>query len=180
MRKVLFLFGQLRDQDIDWLIQVGRVEILKEGQQLIKQGGDIDRLSILLEGGLRVTVDKIGEVAQLAPGEIVGEMSYVNSLPTSANVLAAMPSKVLSISRSVLTEHLGADLEFASRFYKSIAMFLADRLRSTVQRLGYGKSEANTPGPKDELDEMVLDSVYMAGLRFERLVNTLAAGAARQ
>lgn len=180
MRKVLFLFGQLRDQDIDWLIQVGRVEVLKEGQQLIKQGGDIDRLSILLEGGLKVTVDKIGEVAQLAPGEIVGEMSYVNSLPTSANVLAATPAKVLSISRDVLTQHLSVDLEFASRFYKSIAMFLADRLRSTVQRLGYGKSEANAPGPKDELDTMALDGVYIAGIRFERLLNTLATAATRR
>jgi CRP/FNR family transcriptional regulator, cyclic AMP receptor protein len=176
MRRVLFLFGQLRDQDIDWFAEVGAVEFYDAGVTLIRQGMEIDRIYILLDGSLIVSTESAGRLAQLAPGEVVGEISFVNSLPPSADVIADAPSKLFSIPRELLSRRLDRDVEFASRFYKSIAMFLADRLRSTVQRLGYGSASQSQPADTgEELDDLVLDTVYMAGLRFERLVNMLSA-----
>jgi hypothetical protein len=67
---------------------------------------------------------------------------------------------------------------FAARFYRALAIFLADRLRATTRRLGYGSvgdldSETVL---EDELDIGVLDAVSQAGDRFSRLLQRLAAG----
>jgi hypothetical protein len=60
------------------------------------------------------------------------------------------------------------------RFYKAISIFLADRLRETTQRLGYGPP-AGAPGAMapGELDERVLDGVSLAGARFERILREM-------
>ena len=45
---------------------------------------------------------------------------------------------VLAIPRTSLSERL-MDPCFAARFYRSLAVFLAHRMRNTVARLGYGR-----------------------------------------
>ena len=52
MRKVLFLFGQLNDDDVEWLIANGATRQLTRGEVLIRQGVAIDSVFILLAGGL--------------------------------------------------------------------------------------------------------------------------------
>ena len=79
------------------------------------------------------------------------------------------------MSKSLLTEKLKQDVGFAARFYRALALFLADRMRNTIQRMGYVKSEilANESDDTDELEPDVLDNVYLAGARFERMLKNL-------
>ena len=51
-------------------------------------------------------------------------------------------------------------------------MFLSVRMRSTVQRLGYGKA---TVVAEDEIDMALLDNVTIAGSRFDRMIKKLMA-----
>lgn len=175
MRKVLFLFGELRDGDVDWFARVGRRLTLEPGRFLMHQGQEDENVYIVLEGDLSVSVTGIGQIAQLGPGEIVGEMSFVSSLLPSADVIVQTPCRILAVPRQVLRAQIEEDHEFGLRFYRALAVFLADRLRGTVQRFGYGAYDrADLDPPVHELDDNVLDTVYLAGLRFERLVNLLA------
>jgi hypothetical protein len=70
---------------------------------------------------------------------------------------------------------MATDLEFAAHFYKAIAIFLSDRLRKTIKHLGYGEPMAldDDALQPDELDENVLDNIYLAGGRFDRMLKTL-------
>jgi CRP-like cAMP-binding protein len=87
-----------------------------------------------------------------------------------ATVTAAKDSRLLSVSRVALQDKLGKDPWFASRFYKAIALFLADRLRTTSAHLGYGKPDQDSSDHEiDELDSDLMDSVSLAGLRFDSL-----------
>ena len=54
MRKVLFLFGQLSDDDLEWMLKAGRKRSLREGEVLIRQGVPVEEVFILLEGRLAV------------------------------------------------------------------------------------------------------------------------------
>jgi CRP-like cAMP-binding protein len=164
------MFGQLRDLDVDWLSQNGSIERVAPQTEIIREGQQIDMMYILLDGLLVVTVNGIGDIAELLPGEVVGEMSFVSSLPTSANVIARTACRLFAIRRDLLDDHLASDPDFSSRFYKSIAMFLAQRLRTTVQRLGHGGGLEDAE-KSAEADDNVLDGVYLAGLRFERLIS---------
>lgn len=175
MRKVLFLFGELRDGDVDWIARAGRRLTLEPGAFLMHQGREDEHVYIVLEGELNVAVTGIGQIAQLGPGEVVGEMSFVSSLLPSADVIAQTPCRILAVPRRTLHLQIEEDHDFGLRFYRALAVFLADRLRGTVQRFGYGAYDrSDLDPPVHELDDNVLDTVYLAGLRFERLVNLLA------
>src|SRR5215207_9747773 len=176
MRKVLFLFGQLSDDDLEWMLKAGRKRSLREGHVLIRQGVPVEDVIILLEGRLAVWLklrqDQEREIARLQAGEIVGEMSFVDARPPSATVKAVEDSTVFGISKAVLSAKLAADQGFAARFYRALAIFLSTTVRERHRALGYG-SEEDLEGMEDDADELdgnVLDGVYLAGERFDRMV----------
>jgi len=106
----------------------------------------------------------------------VGEISFVDSRPPPATVTAAQFSHVLAIPRAVLCAKMATDAWFASRFFKALAIFLADRLRTTTSRLGYGRpiqDEDENQDAGDEIDLEVMDSVSLAAIRFDKLLKRL-------
>jgi CRP/FNR family transcriptional regulator, cyclic AMP receptor protein len=175
MRKVLFLFGQLSDEDVEWMLATGRRQPVPRGAVLIRQGVPIDALFILLEGRLAVLLGRQErEIARLNAGEIVGEMSFVDARPPSATVKALEDSTVFALSRLNLAAKLASDLGFAARFYKALAIYLSTTVRERHRALGYGTDlppeEQDDP---DELDPSVLDGIYLAGERFDRMIKRL-------
>lgn len=174
MRKVLYILGQLSDQDIDWLVRNGKRIDNDAGEVLIGHGQPIENLFIVLTGRLSVLLDGDIEVARLGPGEIVGEMSLIDGRPPSATLRVVEPSSLLAIDRGRLAEKIERDTGFAARFYRSMALFLSDRMRSTVARFGYGKV---APDEEDELPDAVLDNLHMAGTRFEEIMRRLLSSA---
>lgn len=172
MRKALYILGQLSDQDMEWLVAKGNKLKIPFGSSLITENENIKAVYIVLDGLFSVSAKSIGEIAQLGSGEIIGEMSFVDTRPPSASVTAAEESVVLSIPQLELAEKLKNDLGFSVRFYRAIAIFLSYRLRDTVSQMGYGATtsvdeEAFDP---DELDENMLDNAHMAGARFDRIL----------
>jgi CRP-like cAMP-binding protein len=166
MRKVLYIFGQLTDADIEWLAKNGRRKRLPQGTILITQGVSVETLYIVLEGTLSVLRGpEKREIARMGEGEIAGEMSFVDSRPPSATVRAETNVVVYALSRKTLAAALEQNTAFAARFYKALATFISDRLRSWTD-----------PESKDELDDSVLDNVDRAGARFKQLSRTLIDG----
>ena len=178
LRKVLYILGQLSDTDVDWLANMGqRIQVVK-GTELIKFGVEIGNLYIVLEGELSIQTNKGFELAKISSGEILGEMSLVDSRPPSASVLVLQDATLLELDKVVLQEKLDMDTGFSSRFYRSIAIFLSERMRSLVGQMGYGDPSDETSSDlgeldPDELDANVLDNVHLAGARFERLLAKL-------
>jgi CRP-like cAMP-binding protein len=174
MKKVLFLFGELNDLDVDWLISHGKEERSAQGTVLIQQGKPTDALYIVLEGAFVVKAAGAKDpVGNLGPGEIVGEMSFIDSRPPSTTVQASAHSVVYSIPRTSLSAQLKADTGFAARFYRALSMFLSYRLRKLTLRMAEGPRDVPEAESPDELDSQVLDGVYMAGKRFQRLLQGL-------
>ncbi|HZT89429.1 MAG TPA: cyclic nucleotide-binding domain-containing protein [Stellaceae bacterium] len=176
MRKALYILGQLNDGDVEWLSRHGERRRLAGGEAIVHEGKPIDSLFITLSGQLRVTLGNGQEVARLYAGEVVGEIAFVDSAPPSATVTAVDEAVVLALAKTALQERLAADPGFAARFYRALAIFLADRLRATTRRLGYGRAGdlASDGALEDELDAGVLDTMSQAGERFTRLLRTLS------
>jgi CRP/FNR family cyclic AMP-dependent transcriptional regulator len=177
MRKVLILFGQLNDEDLEWLLRAGHTRSVPRDGIVIRQGGAIDALFILLEGKLSVWLGgkREREIARLNAGEVVGEMSFVDSRPPSATVKAYEDATVFVIPRLDLARKLEIDLGFAARFYRALAIYLATTVRERHRALGYGDDlpPDEEPEDADELDALVLDGVSAAGERFDRMVKRL-------
>lgn len=175
MRKVLFIFGKLDDRDIDWLIANGQKEEWEDGAVLIRKGSRTEKVFINLKGYLSVYQDdaRRKKLARLGVGEIVGEMSFVDSSPTSATVVAEGPATVYSIARDRLFARITEDDGFGSRFYHAIAIFLADRLRHTVGINEYDELTDEERNSLDELDDLVTDDISLAGDRFQRMLRSM-------
>lgn len=177
MRKVLYLLGELNDTDVEWLIATGTRQAVLPGTAIIEEGKPSGALYIVLDGTLSATVAALRgqEVERLICGAVVGEMSFVDGRPPSATVRAHGHALVLRVAHTQLTTKLQQDPHFAARFYKAIAIFLSDRLRGKVQML----SEQHAPQldddvmEADELDPVLLDTMYLAGTRFDRMLRRL-------
>jgi CRP-like cAMP-binding protein len=176
MRKALYILGILDDGDASWLATMGKARSIKAGTAIIQQGVEVDSVFILIDGQLQVYSGNV-EIAKLMAGEIVGEISFVDSRPPSASVKAMVDSQVLAIAKSVLRAKLQKDMGFASRFYLSIATFLADRLRLANARLGAGGDigEGETHEDLDELPVDMLENIALASARFDMIVKRLGA-----
>jgi CRP/FNR family transcriptional regulator, cyclic AMP receptor protein len=175
MRKVLFLFGQLNDDDVEWMLRAGTKRFVPARGVLIEQGVPVDSVFILLEGRLAVWLrPRRGperELARLNAGEIVGEMSFVDARPPSATVKALEDSTVFALSKAILTAKLTADQGFAARFYRALAIYLSTTVRERHRDQGSDVTmEGEEEDDADELDVTVLDGVYLAGERFDRMV----------
>lgn len=161
MRKGLIILGDLQDQDLIWLAGAGEVRQLDKGDVLIEEGKPISDLFFITDGWFEV-VAQGQKVASLSVGDIMGEMSFVEKAPPSATVRATEAARVLAVPRKALTEHFREDTGFSARFYRALAVFLSDRLRSMM------------PGDAgNELDEGLLDTIHVAGDRMLRLIDLL-------
>jgi CRP/FNR family transcriptional regulator, cyclic AMP receptor protein len=178
MRSVLYMLGELQDEDADWMTTVGALRREEAGATIIEEGRPNDALYIVIDGTLTASISGAHDqdVGLLVRGTIAGEMSFVDGLPPSATVRAQGDAVVLAIPRAALESRLRENLGFAARFYKALAMLLADRLRQGNKRL------AGDTGPQlnrdvvdvDEMDPDSLDSLYLAGQRFDRILKRLA------
>ena len=173
MRKVLFIFSVLTDGDVEWLAQAGERVQLEPGTVLIPLGARVDNLYFVLEGRLAIRTKSGDPIALLESGEIIGELSLVDPAPTTVSVEAAAETTVLRLPDAMVREKLASDLGFASRFYRALCVFMADRLRHTTQRMGYGAVTVDDD-TRDELNDDLLDNVHLAGARFDRMLRRLA------
>ena len=102
-------------------------------------------------------------------------MSFIDARPPSATVTTLQNSALFALDRAQLNVKLEQDALFAARFYRAVAVFLSDRLRNTVSRLGYGTAPELDESviSQDELDLSVLDNIHLAGARFDRMLKRL-------
>ncbi len=177
MRKALYILGILDDADASWLATAGKPRSIRAGAAIIEQGVPVDSIFILIDGQLQVYRGSV-EIARLLAGEIVGEISFVDSRPPSASVKAAVDSRVLAVPKAALNSKLQKDLGFASRFYLSVATFLAVRLREANARMSTGKSGSAAEDDLDELPPDMLENIALASARFDMIVKRLAGGSA--
>lgn len=171
MRKVLYILGQLSDDDVDWLAREGQRQTVSQGQILVNEGQAMAYLYLILDGQFEVHAQAVGQLALVACGELIGEISLIDARPPAASVTALENSVVLAIEHKVLQTKLAEDIQFAAHFYRAVATFLAERMRSTVKRMGYGSAARLADEQLEgELDINVLDNVHLAGARFDRIL----------
>lgn len=174
MRKSLYILGDLTEEDVLFLANSGNIVELEPEAPLVRRGISIDALYFLTQGEMHVRLPNGHVIARLGVGDVVGEMSFVEKRPPETDVVASEACRLLAIPRAKLDEELGANPAFAGRFFKALATFLSDRLRTLTADVG------GTGRSGDELDERLLDIVHVAGDRMLRLIALMDRDQGRQ
>lgn len=201
MREILFIFGELSDSDIDWMVAVGHQEVIPAGTTIVQQSRPVDGLYILLDGkitvfaseaeanplavvfaGIEENENEIAgrEIARLFRGDIFGETIFVSDRPPAMTIKALDDCRVLIIPRQQVAVKLEQDMVFASHFYRMMAILLSHRLRDLLGRVGYGRRVYHNGQTlnasmeyEDELELDVIDRTDLARARFDWMLKRM-------
>ncbi len=131
------LFAELEPSGRYDLLEKAEEITFKAGDTIIQEGDENRIMYVVQEGAVRVeraAADKAGDPVMLATlylGAVFGEMSFLTHETASATVIAEEEVQLLALHHESITEMLKEDAGFAARFYQSLAVTLADRLRET-------------------------------------------------
>lgn len=124
------------------------IKHLKKGEALMKEGESSNSMYWVQTGTMRLFKKKgtgFIELGVVHAGEVVGEMSFLDSQPRSASVEALQPCDVVEIPRGKFDEFLAAQ----PSWMKSLVQTLVKRLRATSNRVRELES-SSTVYAKDE------------------------------
>jgi CRP-like cAMP-binding protein len=197
------LLKELSESDINWMMTNGHQQQVPSGTVILQQQSKVDNLYIILEGTLGATIsrnrestlasvfaaleeddDLEQEIARFFSGEILGEMSFLNISPSATTVKAIEHSVILVLPCQNLLVKLRQDLEFASRFYRAIAILLLDRFERLVKDFIH-RQNLKIPPLQDvplifgELSDSDVDWLVETGIIEELTVDTVLIQAGR-
>jgi CRP-like cAMP-binding protein len=135
---MLDILGWLEDEDIEWMTANGQCYTAEMGQVVVEKGAVGVRLYVVLDGELMVEKGPWEPLAELHPGDVIGELSLLDNGPASATVRAAVKTTLLGIPMGTMVAKIETDDPFGKRFYWAVAEFLANRMRRTLLHFSAG------------------------------------------
>jgi CRP-like cAMP-binding protein len=118
----------------DWMLIVDRSKrtIFKKGEVLTQQGKQTKTVYLLVRGKAVVEAQPKSFIAQIGPGEVCGEMAFLENGVASATVTAETEVEACGVEWSVLFDVFELYPHLGSRFYRSLAVNLSRRLRDQI------------------------------------------------
>jgi CRP-like cAMP-binding protein len=118
----------------DWALIVDKAVRMQfnAGDAIVHKGKRTNGLYLLLKGTAWVQIPARGASLTINPGEACGEISFLDELPATADVLAKEPVDVYFLDRPTLQSLFELFPHLGSRFYHSLAVILSRRLRELI------------------------------------------------
>lgn len=130
MLRTVPLFARLDDAELE---DVGRhadeVEV-PAGTTIVTQNATGNSFYVIIEGRADVMRDD-QKLAELGPGDFLGEMALLEDLPRSATVITTAPCRVLEMHR----RDFSALLDSAPHLARKMLAVMAHRLRDADENL---------------------------------------------
>jgi CRP/FNR family cyclic AMP-dependent transcriptional regulator len=116
------------------MFQIATYETFRDGQVIFKEGSNGDWIYIVEEGEVEISKDVDGRkivIEIMKPGDIFGEMAYIDKTPRSATATAKGHTEVGIVDRDFF------DREFnkLSADFREMIKTVALRLRKTTMKL---------------------------------------------
>jgi CRP-like cAMP-binding protein len=120
----------------DWALVADKASrvLFRGGDVLVLTGQREGGVYLLLKGKARVQIPSQAAKRTLGPGEICGEMSFLEDAPASASVFAEGDVEAFHLDRPTLESLFELFPHLASRFYRSLATNLSRRLREMMEK----------------------------------------------
>jgi CRP-like cAMP-binding protein len=118
----------------DWTLIVDRAKRISfhKGDVLIQHGKQVKTIYLLVHGTAKVESLSKALIARIGPGQVCGEMAFLERAAASAMVTAEEELEACSIDWIELTDLFELFPHLGSRFYRSLAVSLSRRLRDQI------------------------------------------------
>ena len=132
------VFHYLTSDDLRLLAEKAKQVNYAAGETILSEGHEAKGIFVLRSG--RVKIEKrfsepSHTITTLGPGEVFGEVSFIDSQLASASVVAIEASEADVLERAEVFSLLASVPGLSSRFYQSLALKLTERLRATMDNL---------------------------------------------
>lgn len=123
--------SQLRQLDADLFQE----KTFQTGERIISQGVVIDEMYLLISGKMQITKllpeGSEVELAERLAGDFIGEISLLDEMETTANVICIVSSKVLAIKEDALLKIFNQIPRVSKNIFKEISF----RLRESNEKI---------------------------------------------
>jgi CRP/FNR family transcriptional regulator, cyclic AMP receptor protein len=131
----------LTDNDWALLRSISRRRTFKAREIIIAINSQPNALFLLAGGTAVVEVLRGEPIAKLKAGDICGEMAFLEHGAASASVVAETETEADVIELAEVERIFALYPHMQARFYRSLAVLLSQRLRSTSARLARTASQ---------------------------------------
>ena len=124
----------LTTEDYNVLLEKAEVTAYKQNEVILQEGRLSQEIYLVRKGIVRIERAASGKdvaISFLEPGEVFGEMSFLEGVPTSAAVIAQGDVEICVLDEHKLYSLLTSVPGLSHRFYQSLAHNLSSRLRQT-------------------------------------------------
>lgn len=139
----VYLFKEIPPHELAPIQAVCRLKTFNPGDVVFRQSDSASALYIIKYGSVRIlqtsNTEEPVEVSVLGPGSHFGEMPLVDDGKRSATVESCEKTELYEIPYDALKSVLVKHPQVAVLFYKSLAHFLAGRLRVTTTDLSFAR-----------------------------------------
>jgi len=111
---------------------LGRLMVVEPGTVVLRAGGGESFLGIVVRGSFGVEMPvgpEYRRIGLLGPGEVFGEMSFLDGGPQVADIVALDSGSVIRIERAELDDFARRNPRIAVELVRSLAALLSRRLR---------------------------------------------------
>jgi CRP-like cAMP-binding protein len=148
------LLERMREPDLAELAHVMRRRTLAPGEILWREGHEAKAMALIVDGHVSVTKRLPGgrtvEVAELGPGEALGEIPLVDGGLHSATPCASEPTTVLTLDRPAFAALVSRRHPSAFALKRRVATVATERLRRQLGSLGGPTDPEAGSGPAAE------------------------------
>jgi len=133
------LFRYFTDDERRKIEKIGEVKTIKADKYLIRAKERNSTLYAVEEGHLDIVATRDGKdivLATVGPGDVLGEVSFIDDSPRTVSVRAGEENAVVrGWDKKTLSETLAFDPQLLAKFSVALCELLVERLRDTARRV---------------------------------------------
>lgn len=132
------LFRYFADDERDRIERIGELRTINAGETLINAGDTDSTLYTIEDGHLEIVGTRGGRTAvfaRLGPGDVLGEVSFIDDSPRTVSVRAAEDTTLRTWDKKTLSEALAFEPQLLAKFAVAMCELLVERLRDTAKRI---------------------------------------------
>ena len=129
------LFAEMTAEDSEVIVKTCEQQYLVAGEELFHESDPGESLFIVQSGRVEVFKRIRGDVdrvlASFGPGDVIGEMSFIDGARRSAGARTSEASEFLCLTRSAFAAVAKERPSIAAHLFRNLAAIVASRLRTT-------------------------------------------------
>ena len=133
------LFRYFTDEERQRIERISELKEVPEGRFLIRAADYDSRLFTVENGHLDILATRDGKetvVATVGPGDVLGEVAFIDDSPRSVSVRAGEENvTVRAWDKRTLSEALAFEPQLLAKFAVAMSELLVERLRDTARRV---------------------------------------------